>query len=197
MRPKLSHVLKRVRSRLIPTRQNPPSGVSLKGEPASPSKARPLLVPEEFQDELAALGLSEREFGPEDYRQALEGYLGVPISVRVFPDTSYPEYMLRLARSGDLALVRYNAAPPSAVVLVPMSLPPLLCTLAIYHELGHLAGGDLGPGRTDPKSRLARMPPVANETLREEEANLRAYYALLAGSLGPSSPYAARMYDVL
>jgi hypothetical protein len=45
--------------------------------------------------------------------------------------------------------------------------------------------------------RLARRPPLPDEEDREKEADMRAVYSLLAGSLGSRHYYAERMYDVV
>ena len=98
-----------------------------------------------------------------------------------------------------------------AAIFVPGSLPPLVLTLTILHELGHLAAGDLLIEPDDQHDeetefttlplkkgkKLARGNPFAEESLREREANLRASYALFAGCLGDENPYAHDMYDVL
>lgn len=174
-----------------------------------------LLTPEQFQSELAVLGLSGKEFGSEDYASALGRHLRLSITVRVIPDASYPDLSRRLALSGRLAELCFCESSLEAVILVPGSLPPSVSALTVFHELGHLAAGDhlvrpdevpagghgrvLSPGiaPTRPDGRLARRPPFADERLREKEADLRACYALLAGCLGSESPYAQRMYDVL
>jgi hypothetical protein len=155
---------------------------------------RPFLTSEQFQEELAVLGLSGREFGPKDYAKALERCLGIEITICVFPDNGYPELVRILARSGKVAELYYSADQRTAVILAPESLPPVVRILAVYHELGHLAAGDLSK---DPAQRLARQPPLGDKEPREEEADLRADYALLAGCLGPISPFSERMYDVL
>ena len=102
---------------------------------------------------------------------------------------------------------------------MPGSLPPLVLALTILHELGHLAAGDhliepsgesqcedlhkhdgettFATSRVSRGKRLARALPLAEESLREQEANLRASYALVAGCLGKESPYAHEMYNVL
>lgn len=174
-----------------------------------------LLTPEQFQSELAVLGLSGREFGSEDYASALGRHLRLSIAVRVIPDASYPALSRRLALSGRLAELCFCESSLEAVILVPGSLPPSVSALTVFHELGHLAAGDhlirsdgaLEAGRNGVPSpnvalsksgrRLASRPPFADERLREKEADLRACYALLAGSLGSESPHAQRMYDVL
>ena len=186
----------------------------------SAARSRPtdpyfLLTPEQFQSELAVLGLSGEEFDFEDYASALGRHLRLSIAVRVIPDASYPELSRRLALSGRLAELRLCESSLEAVILMPGSLPPSVSALTVFHELGHLAAGDhlirpdgasetghngvLAPDTAFTRSgrRLARRPPFADERLREKEADLRACYALLAGRLGSESPYAQRMYDVL
>jgi hypothetical protein len=178
---------------------------------------RSLLTAAEFQEELAILGLSGRRFEPEDYSEALGDYLNISIAVHVIPDSWYPELSRLLALSGRLGELRYSEQLNMAAIFVPGSLPPLVLTLTILHELGHLAAGDLliepddQPDEDDPDSdettfetlplkkgtKLARGFPFARESLREREANLRASYALFAGCLGDDSPHAYDMYDVL
>ena len=178
---------------------------------------RSLLTAAEFQEELAILGLSGRRFEPEDYSDALADYLDISITVHVIPDSWYPELSRLLALSGRLGELRYSEPMNLAVILVPGSLPPLVLTLTILHELGHLAAGDLliepddQPDEEDldpygttfetlplkKGKKLARGYPFARESLREREANLRASYALFAGCLGDDSPHAYDMYDVL
>lgn len=167
-----------------------------------PTDTRPLLIPEEFQEELVVLGLSGKKFSPEDYAEALEQHLGVKISLCVFSDEDHPELKQALVRSGKVAECCYSREQKAAAVLVPASLPLLARTLALYHELGHLAAGDLTIklSENSPEAlalRLACKPPLSDEELREREAGLRAQYALLAGSLGAASPYAEKTYDAL
>jgi hypothetical protein len=178
---------------------------------------RSLLTAAEFQEELAILGLSGRRFEPEDYSDALGDYLNISIAVHVIPDSWYPELSRLLALSGRLGELRYSEPMNLAAIFVPGSLPPLVLTLTILHELGHLAAGDLlidpndqpDEDDLDPEEatfetlplkkgkKLARGYPFARESLREREANLRASYALFAGCLGDDSPHAYDMYDVL
>lgn len=181
--------------------------------------ARPLLTPEQFQEELAILGFSGREFGPEEYSEALGNYLGISIAIYIIPDAHYPELARRLASAGRLAELRYSEELGIAAIIAPGSLPPLVLALTILHELGHLAAGDhlIEPSRESQRedlhkhdretafatsrisrgNRLARALPFAEESLREQEANLRASYALVAGCLGIESPYAHEMYNIL
>ena len=173
--------------------------------------SRSLLTAAEFQEELAILGLSGRRFEPEDYSDALGGYLNISIAVHVIPDSWYPELSRQLAISGLLGELRYSEQMNMAAIFVPGSLPPLVLTLTILHELGHLAAGDLLIEPDDQHDeetefttlplkkgkKLARGNPFAEESLREREANLRASYALFAGCLGDENPYAHDMYDVL
>ena len=179
---------------------------------------RPLLTAAEFQEELAVLGLSGRRFIPKDYADALGDYLDISINIHVIPDAWYPELSRRLAISGRLGELRYSEQLTLAAIFVPGSLPPLVSTLTILHELGHLAAGDVlivpseeVTGLTSPHAegakfvtspvrkgkKLARGFPFAEEALREREANMRASYALFAGCLGSDSPYAHAMFSVL
>ncbi|HET7271961.1 MAG TPA: hypothetical protein VFI90_12845 [Rubrobacter sp.] len=177
-----------------------------------------MLSAEQFQEELVLLGLSGKEYGPEEYAEALGAYLGISIAVHVIPDLQYPELSHRLASSGRMGEIRYSEELGIAVIIVPGSLPSLVSVLTVLHELGHLAAGDLliepggGLGNTTPENsgkdafatvriehgkRLAQGFPFAHENLREREANMRASYALTAGCLGSLSPYALKMHDVL
>lgn len=178
---------------------------------------RSLLTAAQFQEELSILGLSGRRFEPEDYSDALADNLDISIAVHVIPDSWYPELTRLLALSGRLGELRYSERLNLAAIFVPGSLPPLVLTLTILHELGHLAAGDLliefdeQPDEDDQHAeevkfttlplkkgkKLARGNPFAEESLREREANLRASYALFAGCLGDDSPHAYDMYDVL
>src|SRR5919106_1525012 len=107
------------------------------------NESRSLLTAAEFQEELAILGLSGRRFEPEDYSDALADYLDISITVHVIPDSWYPELSRLLALSGRLGELRYSEPMNMAAIFVPGSLPPLVLTLTILHELGHLAAGDL------------------------------------------------------
>ena len=179
---------------------------------------RALLTAAEFQEELAILGLSGRRFVPNDYADALGDHLDISINIHVIPDAWYPELSRRLAISGRLGELRYSEQLTLAAIFVPGSLPPLVSTLTILHELGHLAAGDVllepseqasephlqptedarfATSSTRKGKKLARGVPFAEEALREREANLRASYALFAGCLGDESPYAYAMYNVL
>ena len=165
-----------------------------------------LLSPEEFQAELAILGLSGREFGPREYAEILGEKLEMDITICVLADEHYPELTRKMARAGKVAELSYSEDLLGAVILVPSSLPPIVRTLSVYHELGHVAAGhpvevwegDAKTGRLEHVGRrLARRPPVEDRRLCEQEADLRAVYSLLAGSLGPRNYYAEKMYDPL
>jgi hypothetical protein len=159
------------------------------------STESPFTTPEECELELLELGLSGSTFGPRDYARALERRLGIRIVLEVMNDAQHPEFLRRLTLSGRLAETHYLPERRVAVVLLPASLPPLVLTLAALHELSHLAAGDHLLGGEEGGERLARRPPVEDEAAREEEADGRAIHALVAGTLGPASPYARRIYD--
>jgi hypothetical protein len=165
-----------------------------------------LLSPEEFQAELALLGLSGREFGPREYAEILGEKLEMQITICVLPEDHYPELTHKMARAGKVAELSYTEDFMGAVILMPSSLPAIVRTLSVYHELGHVAAGHpvevweggAKTGRLEhvPR-RLARRPPVEDRRLCEQEADLRAVYSLLAGSLGARNYYAEKMYDPL
>ncbi len=128
------------------------------------------------------------------------------ITICVLTDEHYPELTRKMARAGKVAELSYSKDLLGAVILVPSSLPPIVCTLAVYHELGHVAAGhpvEVWEGGTKTgrleqvNRRLARRPPLEDRRLCEQEADLRAVYSLLAGSLGPRNYYAEKMYDPL
>ena len=170
-----------------------------------------LLSPEEFQQELAVLGLSGERFTPTTYAAKLGSQLDLTIELHVLADQHYPRFSRQLARSGTISELIYSDDAMTATILLPSTLPSLLLTLTAYHELGHLAAGHHLPAYAgfttiSPTPRLhnrrpakvfARRSPDSSEELQEQEADLRASYALLAGSLGPDSPYAQEMYDIL
>src|SRR5215211_1073705 len=158
--------------------------------------------PEEFQDELVTLGLSGKLFTPATYAAALEAYTGLRIRFRSLCDQQWPQFSRGLARSGTMAELIYSSDPPGVTILLPGSLPPLLFNLTAYHELAHLAAGHYSPDPTvvpscQPARSLSTRVPPMDQARKEQEANLRARYALLAGSLGPRNPYHRDMYDVL
>ena len=169
------------------------------------------LSPEEFQHELAVLGLSGKTFTPTTYAAKLGCHLNLTIRLHVLADQHYPQFSRQLARSGTISELIYSDDAMTATILLPSTLPSLLLTLTAYHELGHLAAGhhlhgSVGDAATSstrrphyrwPAKCLARRSPTSNKIYQEHEEDLRASYALLAGSLGPDSPYAQAMSDIL
>jgi hypothetical protein len=148
----------------------------------------------EFLEELEALGLKGRTFGPEDYRQALERHLGFGIELVLVPDTADPAARRAFVEAGASAVLWYRPDPALARILVLSSLPALEMTAAVYHELSHLAAGHRlrpsGPSAGDlshlslRRPRLAWRPPPAREAASEREASVRERYCMLAGALG-------------
>ncbi len=168
----------------------------------SPDANACAVSPEEFQNELVTLGLSGKPFTPANYAAALEAYTGLNIRFRSLSDQDWPQFSRSLARSGTMAELIYSSDPPGVTILLPSSLPPLLFNLTAYHELAHLAAGHHFPDATEatrwrPARSLSIRVPPTDPCRREQEANLRARYALLAGSLGSRNPYYQDMYDVL
>ena len=176
--------------------------------------ARGFLTQEQFQEELVVLGLSDRIFGPHEYACALGERLSLTVSIDIVPDTAHPLLSRELAHKGVTGEILYRADLARAHVMVPGSLPPLALVFTLFHELGHLAAGDLFVDPHDAStpseqlqgfptasvsvgSRLAQSLPFARAEHREHEADLRAGYALVAGCLGSENPYTQRMYDIL
>ncbi|CAA9482697.1 MAG: hypothetical protein AVDCRST_MAG02-4779 [uncultured Rubrobacteraceae bacterium] len=179
-----------------------------------PTASRGFLTPEEFQQELVVLGLSDRQFGSKEYASALGKHLGLSVSIDIVPDATHPLLSRELARKGVTGEIRYRADLARAQIIVPGSLPPLALIFTVLHELGHLAAGDLfvdtcqasllcleSPAfptlEVPNERRLAQRAPFAQPVDREHEADLRAGYAFVAGCLGSENPYAQRMYDIL
>jgi hypothetical protein len=181
-------------SRLLARGHAASTGALAKASLGTRRSETPFTTPEEFELELLELSLSGKTFGPRDYARALERRLGIRIVLEVMNDTQHPEFLRRLVLSGRVAETHYLPERRAAVVLLPASLPPLVLALAALHELSHLAAGDHLIGG-EAGERFARRPPLEDEASREEEADQRAIHALLAGTLGPASPYAQRIYD--
>ena len=162
-----------------------------------PSSVGSLTLPEEFELELQELGLSGKTFGPRDYAQALERYLGIRIVLELMNDRHHPQFLERLGASQRLAETHYLPERAAAVVLLPASLPPYMLAYTMFHELAHLATGDHLIASEAVGRRLACRPPLQDEVSREREADLRAAYAVVAGTLGPQNPYAKALHEVL
>ncbi len=132
------------------------------------------LVREALRSELEALGLLGREFEPDDYRSALERWLGMSIFIEEIPDRNVA-WARDLVKEGHMAEVVCNPTRSEAVVLVRSSLKKEswpIHELAVYHELSHLAAGH--PAREDGSGGFR------NDVL-EAEAAERARLLALAG----------------
>lgn len=146
-----------------------------------------------FLEELDRLELKGETFGPCDYADALANQLRTKIEIELVDVDGNPEAALAFRSCQRAACVWYDELSNLARVFVLSNLPPLEMTAAIYHELGHLAAGDLlvlyRHGRPVNKvealpRRLARRPPAMRRKVIEREARLRENYALTAGALG-------------
>lgn len=153
------------------------------------------ITPEEFELELVELGLSGKRFGPEEYAEALGRHLGIRVRLQYLKDAYHPGLSKELAFSGRLAETLCFAELREALVLIPGGLPSPAKEMTAFHELAHLAAGDhleSSGGRA-----LASRKPSDSEEAREREADLRAAYALSAGSLGRENPYARKILEAL
>lgn len=145
----------------------------------------------ELELELVELGLSGRRFGPREYADALEERLETKIVFRFVDDLEDPITSRSFASEGRLANARYLRHRNLVMISMPSDLSPFLLTLISFHELSHIAAGDLIGGK-----RLARRPPPRNEEAREEEADRRASHLYLSGSLGANNPCALEIHGV-
>lgn len=153
------------------------------------------ISPEAFESELVTLGLSGAKFSPDDYAAALEHSLGVDIEVYYLNTAQHPGFLQRLAIERRFAQTYfYNGR--RANICVPSSLPPMLSPLVIYHELAHIAMGD-HPFELSATNAVAdyNFPLPASEI--EEEANIRACFALVFGLLGEDNPYSGAMEGLM
>ncbi len=143
------------------------------------------ITPEELELELAELGLSGRRFNPPDYAAALERRLGTKILFRFVDPLDDPATLRRVAVDGGLADARYLEHRNVVLISLPSSLPPFLLVLTAFHELAHIAAGDVIEGK-----RLTQGGTLREESAREDEADMRARHLYMAGSLGAENPYA-------
>ena len=185
-----------MRPRLLP---RPPRLPDLRGLWRRPAS----LTFEQFVYELALLGLKGAHFGAERYAGALARRLGAPIQIDTIadyvglrPDSLEAKSIGReLAASGHMGLTKLLAdgAGYSFRIVYLDDLDWWLREHTLFHELGHVAAGHfrdfpLAPERgSGPVPYLADRPPARGHGPRESEANLRANYAMLAGSLGELS----------
>ena len=139
---------------------------------------------EDFLAELALLGLRGRPFATGRYARALGYHLGCQVRMRRVSEVAgltEPELCIlkrRLIEEGLMGTTRCFGGhdPPRFLVVVADDLDGFLYEHTVFHELGHIAAGHF------PARGLSRVKPVSDPVLREEEADLRARYAMLAGS---------------
>ncbi len=158
---------------------------------------------EQFVHELALLGLKGTHFTAGGYAEALARYLRTPIQIDTItnhvslnPATLEARALRReLAATGHMGATRLLVEDNGLAYLV-LYLDDLdwwLREHTLFHELGHIAAGhfrEMSSESTRTRRllpKLADLPPVRDHGLREAEADLRANYALLAGSLGELS----------
>ena len=163
-----------------------------------------------FLDELKLLGLYGRDFGWEEYRDRLAAHLGIEIHVRFVED---PVERMRWLGDDPGCLYR-DEQTADALILISADLDGFTALKVVFHELGHVGGGhplpqeravedvsteELGnrldfayPGGVDEEEDLWWDPPRSifgpvaprDEDYCEDDARLRAEYALLAGHFG-------------
>ena len=147
---------------------------------------------EDFQIELANLGLLGKRFTPIDYARALGDRFGIGITIEAFPDLGIGLAKRDVLEEGTLAEVFYNEDLREAVILVRESLryrPWPAYELKLYHELSHLAaghpvrirmGGEMGRkhrfAHMPRDLRLARRPAISLASQNEIEKLVREVY---------------------
>ena len=159
---------------------------------------------EQFVYELALLRLKGTHFSAEDYARALAKFLGTPIRLQTLTDhvSLDPDSLEARAVRRDLAISGHmgqtkmmhdDAGNVSYLILYLDDLHWWLREHTLFHELGHVAAGHYRAVPSVPTKVQTRVPrvaeraPVADHCLQEDEADLRANYSLLAGSLGELS----------
>ncbi len=158
---------------------------------------------EQFVHELALLGLKGAHLTAENYAAALARYLHTPIRIDTITNhvslnpVSLEARSLRreLADKGHMGATKLLAADGelSYLILYLDDLDWWLREHTLFHELGHIAAGhfremdSMPSGTRSLVPKLADQPPVKDPDLWEVEADLRANYSLLAGSLGELS----------
>lgn len=175
---------------------------------------------EEYVRELAVLGLRNREYSTEDYAVALGDRIGRRVEISRLSEAEYSLGSYSAADAGDsFGRLVFVPGAPEIQVEIPVGLSPWLHRFTVGHELGHLAaahppriftvasGAGLADSNIDiesPPVRLARRPPLlegdlpraALETLYEEEADLRAQYAIITGNLGPTVAQTSKLSQI-
>lgn len=154
--------------------------------------------------ELATLGLLGVEFSYHDYAFRLTQYSRVHISISRLNEYYEPgEFGAKFAekqlkRDGYMGTIRYlgRSRVPKFDIVLANDLDWYLECYTAFHELAHVAAGhyflkqdsDLGgTGERNEKPqmrRLATRKPFRNASLREEEAEIRARYAMMTANLG-------------
>lgn len=159
---------------------------------------------EQFVYELALLGLKDVHFSAEDYARALARFMRTPVRLQTLtgyvnlgPDSLEARAVRRdLAASGHMGLTKMTYDDEGNVSYDILYLDDLdwwLREHTLFHELGHVAAGQHRavpsvPSKVRPRvPRLTERAPARDDRAREDEADLRANYSLLAGSLGELS----------
>lgn len=165
---------------------------------------------EEYVLELTLLGLRDGPYSGDDYARGLGRYLGWSISIAVLSNAQFLQTNARLAgRGASFGRLTFSEHSDEASIELPGSLSPWLHEHTLFHELGHLAAGHpprllSGGHRLEPPHEyLARREPLVSglpqqalDDLYEAEADLRAEYAIITGSLGQVAIQTSRLTQI-
>lgn len=165
------------------------------------------LSEDEYRRELARLKLLRECFTHEEYRLALQEFLGWEIRKERLNDLQYPTVRQKIARRGIQAGMVPDPKHEVIWVIMPRSLKPWFEASYCLHEYGHTAGyHPVTYDRTMDKEYAAsrelwypprqlpqRKPPItagwsaeAADQWRETDADLREALGMKFGLLGGS-----------
>lgn len=207
---------------LLRTRRAYDSGSGAERRVALEALAADRLPFEEYVLELALLGLHGRKHSLEEYAVALGTYTDRRVEIAVLSNAEFDLGAPGPANAdGAFGRLVLAAEGTEARVEIPAGLSPWLHQFTVAHELGHLAaahppqipGSPLPPareaqdagaeGRDGSPRRLARKPPLVSGVppealngLHEAEADLRAQYAIITGSLGGMTVQTSRLSQI-
>lgn len=168
---------------LTRTLTGPISNLFLQRARKTADLAEDYLTYDEFYAELKRLRLDARYFHWWEYRDELAAYLNITIEVKFVEQHTEPILAMLLTQEGKPGLLFRDSRTGDARILVSGQLTEPATLQIIYHELGHVAGGHELPSGAQFAGIAGKLAP-ANKDLCENDARLRAEYALQASHYG-------------